>query len=403
MKKTTGIILAILCVLLVVLMAGKNRKPQQTEAPAEVAESTAETQTSAEPDVTEEANTGEVKSTVSEDAKYGSAAVALAPEDFEAAGFHLGDSCDVLFGNGFEVKDIPFYNGYYVKNGEPLVVAYPGFTNIIVTFNNAGIWDAAALEEGETITIRLNTAGKYSAVQEALGQVYSFDRADYASDVEFCNFRALTGGNLKKDFFFRGASPVDNSRGRAAYTDGMLEAHKIRQVLDLADSEEDLAGYRSSDDFASDYTASLYEDGKVYLLDMGSGYQLAEYQRKLVSGLRQMICADGPVYIHCMEGKDRTGFVCMLLEALAGASYEEMRADYMLTYRNYYSVDPELTPEKYAAIAELYFDAFMSYLLDADAVELLRDSDYTGAAADYLRAGGMTDEEILLLQEYIAQ
>ena len=43
---------------------------------------------------------------------------------------------------------------------------------------------------------------------------------------------------------------------------------------------------------------------------------------------------EGPCYIHCTEGKDRTGFVCLLLEALCGANYGELRDDYMTTYAN---------------------------------------------------------------------
>lgn len=91
----------------------------------------------------------------------------------------------------------------------------------------------------------------------------------------------------------------------------------------------------------------------------------------------------------------------LLLEALAGATYEQMRADYMTTYKNYYSVDADQTPEKYNAITELYFDAFMSCLLGTDAVEPLRDSDYTEAASAYLLEGGMTKEEITQLREYL--
>ena len=74
--------------------------------------------------------------------------------------------------------------------------------------------------------------------------MYSFKREDYSSDEEFCNFRPLTGGKLKENFLFRGASPVDNSRGRAPYTDAILKAHSIETIIDLADSEDDIAEYR---------------------------------------------------------------------------------------------------------------------------------------------------------------
>ncbi len=48
---------------------------------------------------------------------------------------------------------------------------------------------------------------------------------------------------------------------------------------------------------------------------------------------------DGPYYIHCLEGKDRTGYVCMVIEALCGASYEELVEDYFITYHNYYGIE----------------------------------------------------------------
>ena len=344
----------------------------------------------------------QAESTVFEDTKYGAAYVSLSQEEFEECGFTLGDSVDITFAEGESITDVPYYNGYYVKNGSPVLVAYPGFDNISITYNNLGIWESAGLSEGDTVTITLNTKGKYSAIQESLGQVYSFDRNQYTSDVQFCNFRALSGGSLKENFLYRGASPVDNSRGRASYTDGLLEENGIAFVLDLADTEEDMQSYLSGD-FHSPYTKSLYEAGNAALLGMGSSYTSDIYKQKLAAGLKQMINSDGPVYIHCMEGKDRTGFVCMLLEALAGADYEEMRADYMITYKNYYSVDPEETPEKYEAITELYFDAFLTCLNGTEDQEELKNASYTEDAAAYLIQGGMSEDEIEQLKAMITK
>ena len=345
----------------------------------------------------------EVVSTVTRDLKYDAAEVALSPDAFEAAGFCLGDSCDIKFENGYSMTDVPFYNGYYVKNGAPVIVAYLGFSNIRITYNNSGIWDAAELAENDEVTIRRKEAGKYSAIQETLGQVYSFAYSDYDSSEEFCNFRELSGGELKEGLLFRGASPVDNSRGRAPYTDRLLRENGIAYVVDLADSEENMEGYMAEETFDSPYTAGLYESGRVILLDMSAAYPSEEYQQKVAAGMRAMLTASGPVYIHCMEGKDRTGFVCVLLEALAGASYEEMRTDYLKTYENYYSVTSAETPEKYDAITALYFDAFVSYLHGTEDVEELKSADYVQDAVDYLIAGGMTQAEAEELREFITE
>lgn len=347
--------------------------------------------------------TVEITCTVTRDEKYDSATMSVSPEEFEAAGFRLGDSCNIEFGNGYSLTDVPYHNGYYVLNGLPVIVAYPGFSYVCITLNNLGIWEPAGLSENESVTIRLHEAGKYSALQEVLGQVYSFEYSDYPDSVEFCNFRALTGGDMKEDFLFRGASPVDSSRNRAPYTDRLLEQNGITFVVDLADSEENMAGYLLEDGFDSPYTKELFESGLVVLLDMSSSYASEAYQQKVAEGMRAMLGASGPVYIHCMEGKDRTGFVCMLLEALAGASYEEMRRDYMKTYGNYYSVTAEETPEKYVAISDLYFDPFVAYLHGTENMAELEKADYVQDAVNYLMAGGMTREETEQLREFITK
>lgn len=341
--------------------------------------------------------------TVSKDEKFGAALLSMGQEEFEALGFRLGDCCAIDFQNGYELPDVPYFNGYYVRNGEPVMVAYPGDPYIRITLNNMGIWDTAGLKEGDTVTITLVEEGKYLAIQEALGQIYSFDRNDYPSDEAFCNFRSFSAGKLKEDFMYRGASPVDNSRNRAAYVDGLLEENGIRLIIDLADSEEDMNGYMASDGFSSEYAKNLYENGCMVLLDMGSGYTGQVYKEKVVQGLRAALEHEGPVYIHCMEGKDRTGFVCLLLEALAGASYDEMKKDYMTTYGNYFGVTEDGTPEKYDAIVDLYFVPFMEFLHGTDDLSKLEKANYKNDARGYLKDGGMTNKEINQLRRMITK
>ena len=102
---------------------------------------------------------------------------------------------------------------------------------------------------------------------------------------------------------------------------------------------------------------------------------------------------EGPYLVHCTEGKDRTGFVCMLIEALAGASYREMADDYMVTYDNYYEITPAKDPEKYSVILEKSFDTMLQFLAgdpDAD----LEKTDFSVCARNYLLNAGMTDAEI---------
>ncbi|MCQ2446766.1 MAG: hypothetical protein MJ141_07795, partial [Clostridia bacterium] len=209
-----------------------------------------------------------IEADVMQDEKYDAVYLDITIEDFLAAGFAFGDSCDVTFSNGLSFEDIPFYNGYYVRSGLPLIVGYPGYPFVAVTCNNEGLWTKAGLKDGDNARVTLREAGKYLDVQEALSQSYSNDRSEYASDVEFANFRALSGGRLRENFLFRGASPVDNRKNRATYANAMLKENEISFILDLADSEQDLLGYFEEADFAPDYAKSLYEKDCVAPLSM---------------------------------------------------------------------------------------------------------------------------------------
>lgn len=104
-----------------------------------------------------------------------------------------------------------------------------------------------------------------------------------------------------------------------------------------------------------------------------------------------------------MEGKDRTGFVCMLLGALCDGSYEDLMKEYMITYNNYYSVDVDSSVEKYDAIVDLYFNTFTEYMTNTDNVDDLKKSDFSKKAKEYLMSGGMSKEDVEQLREYLSK
>ncbi len=336
--------------------------------------------------------------TLKEDTKFGAAIVEASPEDLKAAGFELGDSIDLEFSNGKKYYDVPYHNGYYVSLGMMVIVAYPGLSTLSITKNNFGLWKQDGLSETDTVTFIMNEPKKYLAIQEALTQNYSFDRADYTSDESFCNFREIMGGNLGPKRVFRGASPIDNSRNRAPYTDKLLQKNNITFILNIADSKEDIASFISKEDFNSPYFNGLYKSNQVSLLDMSADFTSLEYKKKLIDGLLHYLEYDGPMYIHCTEGKDRTGFVCLIVAGICGASYEEMALDYLITYDNYYGYNTTSEPEKCKFIKELYFDCFMNYLLSFSQEQqpaiALTKINYQPLIRKYLLSGGMSEADI---------
>ena len=71
-----------------------------------------------------------------------------------------------------------------------------------------------------------------------------------------------------------------------------------------------------------------------------------------------MLSNEPPYLVHCNEGKDRAGMTIALLEALSGATMDEIIADYMESYENYYGV--EKGTEQYALISEIITDFFQT-------------------------------------------
>ena len=332
-----------------------------------------------------------IKVSVYKDAKFDCADLNINKENFEENGFELGDSFDISFPDGTVYEDVPYFNGYYVKTGMPVIVAYPKNDYVLIANNNSYLWSSLNLKDNDEVKITLKEKGKYLATQEALGQSYKMDRESYKSDEEFANFRALSGGDLKENYLYRGASPVDNSRNRASYVDKLLKNNNIVTIIDLADNDDDIKNYLSSSDFDSEYAKELYENGKDILLSMSSNFDSLEYKENVGKAFKFLLENKGPAYIHCMEGKDRTGFVCFVIEALMNASYEEMRNDYMLTYQNYYGITLENDPDKYEAIVSLYFDSFVEYLTGKD---LDKELNYHEYANDYLLTCGLSQDEI---------
>ena len=334
------------------------------------------------------------KATVSilKDESLGQIFLNISIDDFNAFGFRYGDSCDVLFSNGVSLKDIPYYNGYYAKTGDPLIVAYPGYAYVAVAICNADpSWDYYGCREGDSAAVVRAEAGRYLQVQDALDLVYSNDRADYPDDERFANFRAMKGGRLREDTFYRGASPVNNMFGRAGYVDELIRKAGVRFVLDLADTDEKVRQY--AEESRPAYFLSLYESGRVAPLGLTAASRTETFRASLADGLREMMKYEGPYYIHCLEGKDRTGFVCMLLEALSGAGTDEITEDYMETYKSYYGIVPGTA--HYQAVLDVKFHDFFDWITG------LGDGTPESGAAAYLEQSGMSETEIRELQSFL--
>ena len=326
--------------------------------------------------------------------EFGGVYIKKTIDEFNDLGFEYGDSIDIRFSNGYEMLDQPYYNGYYTLTGDSLLVAYPGYPYIRAGINNGDcLWDLSGLTEEDTATITMNEKGKYLDIQKARDIHYTDERGDYESDEEFANFRCVQVGDIAPDRLYRSASPCDNQHNRATYVNDLIEAAGVKCILDLADDDDKIKGYMEEDDFSCAYFKSLYDDGKVLPVALNSNYGSMGFRAKLAKQLVKMSEQDGPYLVHCMEGKDRTGFVCILLEALCGADYNEVRDDYMKTYYNYYDINEEQDKDRYKTIVTNVFEPMIDVIFDDQDIDYdVVDLQY--GAQHYLRLSGMTDEQI---------
>ncbi len=356
--------------------------------------------------------------------------------DFIALGFELGDECDVVLENSlyrYEFKSVPFYNGYYTKTGDPLLCGYgyaarenrgedyrytrTDYPYLRFCFNNREMWNLLHLTTDMKCTITLVRKGGYDYQQKLVGGLtYSRDYEDYeakngiSKEEVFANFRAVRSDAMRENVLFRSASPFDNANNRAPYVSKLAEAYGIDYVLDLADSPSKIEKYREADVWAElDYSQKLLDGDRVCLMAMSAAYEGAAYQAALVKGLSSALAHGATkILFHCTEGKDRTGFVGLVLEGLCGASYEEMLYDYMVTYDNYYGLTEASDRMAYDYIVELKFDDMVNYLLTFDPsleakgdgtydLAAVTSENYAAAAAALLTKAGMSEENLQAL------
>ena len=218
------------------------------------------------------------------------------------------------------------------------------------------------------------------------------NREDYPdlTDEEFANFREVTTNGMGDNTLYRSSSPINPEIGRNTYADAAMEAAGVKTVINLADSETSAAAYPG---FAETY----YSQQKVIYLNLGVDFAAEDFQEGLANGLRFMIANEGPYLVHCTEGKDRAGFVNAVLECLMGATIDEVVADYMVTYYNYYGVEPGT--EKYDAIANSNILKSLATAFENDSIS--SDTDMSAEAEEYLLAIGLTEGEIVALRSVL--
>lgn len=242
-----------------------------------------------------------------------------------------------------------------------------------------------AVESGAREATKLTRA---QAFYRDLSKRRSKAREDYPhlTDEEFANFRPVTTTGMGRGKLYRSSSPVNPWGGRNIIADNASRSAGIATFVNLADTEKKLKAYKG-------FQESYYGTREIIKLNLSWKFQSEDFRRRLARGITLMARGQPPFLIHCDAGKDRAGFVCAILECLMGASLEEVTADYLLSFYNYFGVEPHT--EEYEFIAN---NEIRSSLAAAFEVRDISKADLAASAERYLLNIGVPAGDVAALR-----
>jgi len=191
------------------------------------------------------------------------------------------------------------------------------------------------------------------------------------SVVKFANARDVSdigniGDKIKEKTLHRGSSPISDKKNkeRYVYADNYLNYFGIEHDISLSITDQEMETIFVEpiplDPSVGAYAKSLYLNSKITTINLGDDFfrtsDSAPYMGgTLLAGAFEAIAVSDSekFYIHCNEGKDRTGFVLLVLEALCGVTINDLVLDYMKTFDNYYNITEVNNKERYDTVANL--------------------------------------------------
>ena len=270
-------------------------------------------------------------------------------------------------------------------NGSDLATKLGLATRVSIDEDPGFRWDyAEAWANGIPITLSLEQKGGYLE-QLKLHQLQMTNaREDYPdlTDAQYANFRNVTTTGMGANALYRSSSPVNPEYNRNHEADAAVNAAGIRTVLNLADNEVVMKGFEG-------YAQTYYSQLDVVPMDLIVDFTADSFKEGLAKGLRFLADHEGPYLVHCTMGKDRAGFVSAVLECLMGASAEEIVADFMVSYYNYYGIGPD--SDTYEAVAN---SNIRKTLAQAFGIDDIASADLGACAEEYLLDIGLTGDEI---------
>ena len=318
--------------------------------------------------------------------------------------FHYGDVVTVMIA-GYDTVDVPVVANYSdAFPGEFFLYVSEGLNYIKLEARYGQMAEVIGLGRDSKfpidVVVQMKEKGGYVDHLENLKSLtlaYSPESYPDLSIEDFANFRMVRTTGMGEGVLYRSSSPIDPSIYRNAIADSLAAVAGVKTFLNLADDKRYAEEYNG-------FAESYYATQNVVYLTVDPTFANTLFKEGLVKGLRYMIEHDGPYLVHCTYGMDRTGFTIAVLEALMGATADEIKADYATTHKNFYNVvdgkHVDLTTKQVellqAIIVRLMQNAYKTAGVDISDFE---NADLASATEKYLLALGMEKSEIEALRD----
>lgn len=324
------------------------------------------------------------------------------PSDSFLTKFEHGDIVTVAI-NGYDTLEMPVAQASGdVPIAWFMLSAISGSNNLLLTMHNGELAEVLGITDVKTpieVVVSMKEKGGFKFGLEMLKVQYMdvyTENYPTLSIEEFANFREVRTTGMGKNKLYRSSSPVDPCLGRNLKADSLAKEAGVATFINLADTENSAKSFR-------DFDSSYYATQNAIFLALPVEFFSKPFEEGLARGFRYMIEHEGPYLVHCTYGMDRTGFSIAILEALMGATTEEIQADYAKTFSNYYYV----VDGKQIALNEQQVDFFKAVVLRnlkavyrARGIDIPDDNiDWATATEKYLEKYGLTPEEISALKE----
>lgn len=158
---------------------------------------------------------------------------------------------------------------------------------------------------------------------------------------------------VKQGMIYRGAN-IDSLSEAAK--DSMLRKYGIKTELDLKAS----AGPSPLGETVNFISVSA----PYYALEGGMGIDREDYQDALRTEIQAFANQDNyPIYVHCAIGRDRTGTIAFLINALLGVELKDLQLDFELSFLSS-AGDTGIEPDYYLEGTSAPLNCLYKYLMN---------------------------------------